>query len=153
MYKNIARSGDCRFGVLAVVSLSYSPTELKSASVADVDGKRFDVVVIGGTPAGVACAVRAAREGLPVLLVQHNHHIGGMMTNGLMQWDALYGGPRAPSLQRTAGSISKSTTARHTAPTRATTKSCATPKSTIRSVGRTHIAEREFGRLVARREE
>jgi hypothetical protein len=40
--------------------------------------------------------VRAAREGLRVLIVQHNGHLGGMMTNGLMQWDGLYGGPRAP---------------------------------------------------------
>ena len=52
--------------------------------------------MVGGTPSGVACAVRAAREGCSVLLVQHNHHIGGMMANGLMQWDALYGGHRAP---------------------------------------------------------
>jgi hypothetical protein len=62
----------------------------------EVSGKTYDLVVIGGTPGGIACAVRAAREGLAVLLVQHNRHLGGMLTNGLMQWDALYGGPRAP---------------------------------------------------------
>lgn len=78
-----------------------SPKKLKvqpvrSSTAAEVDGKRYDVVVIGGTPGGIACAVRAAREGLSVLLVQHNRHIGGMLTNGLMQWDALYGGPRSP---------------------------------------------------------
>ena len=61
-----------------------------------MNGKAFEVVVVGGTPGGIACAVRAAREGLSVLLVQHNRHIGGMLTNGLMQWDALYGGPRSP---------------------------------------------------------
>src|SRR5262245_41527257 len=32
-----------------------------------VDGKAFDLIVVGGTPAGVATAVRAAREGLTVL--------------------------------------------------------------------------------------
>ncbi|MEP6670123.1 MAG: FAD-dependent oxidoreductase [Chthoniobacter sp.] len=62
----------------------------------EVAGKTYDLVVIGGTGSGVMCAVRAAREGCSVLLVQHNRHIGGMMTNGLMQWDALYGGARAP---------------------------------------------------------
>ena len=67
-----------------------------SAKRADVDGKSYDLVVVGGTPGGIACVVRAAREGLSVLLVQHNTHIGGMLTNGLMQWDALYGGPRSP---------------------------------------------------------
>jgi ribulose 1,5-bisphosphate synthetase/thiazole synthase len=69
---------------------------VRSSTAAEVDGKMFDVVVVGGTPGGIACAVRAAREGLRVLLVQHNRHIGGMLTNGLMQWDALYGGPRSP---------------------------------------------------------
>lgn len=31
-----------------------------------------------------------------MLLVQHKKQIGGMLTNGLMHWDALYGGPRTP---------------------------------------------------------
>lgn len=69
---------------------------VRSSTAAEVNGRAFDAVVVGGTPGGIACAVRAAREGLSVLLVQHNRHIGGMLTNGLMQWDALYGGPRSP---------------------------------------------------------
>jgi hypothetical protein len=69
---------------------------VRSSTAAEVNGKTYDLVVIGGTPGGIACAVRGAREGLSVLLVQHNKHIGGMLTNGLMQWDALYGGPRSP---------------------------------------------------------
>ena len=56
----------------------------------------YDLLVVGGTPAGVAAAVTAARAGLRVLLTQFNRHIGGMMTNGLMQWDAHYAGLRAP---------------------------------------------------------
>ena len=69
---------------------------VRSSTAAEVNGKAYDLVIIGGTPGGIACAVRGAREGLSVLLVQHNQHIGGMLTNGLMQWDALYGGPRSP---------------------------------------------------------
>ena len=76
-----------------------------SAKPADVDGKSYDLVVVGATPGGIACAVRAAREGLSVLLVQHNRHIGGMLINGLMQWDALYGGPRSPLFNEYAGMI------------------------------------------------
>ncbi len=76
------------------VRLQVKP--VRSSTARQVNGKAYDVIVIGGTPGGIACAVRAAREGLSVLLVQHNRHIGGMLTNGLMQWDALYGGPRAP---------------------------------------------------------
>jgi len=56
----------------------------------------YDLVVVGATPGGIACAVRAAREGLRVLLTNHTRHLGGMVTNGLCQWDAVYSGARAP---------------------------------------------------------
>lgn len=84
----------------------------QSVRSADVDGRNYDFVVIGGTASGVACAVRAAREGCSVLLVQHNRHIGGMLANGLMQWDALYGGPRAPLFTELLRNIEKDAIAR-----------------------------------------
>ena len=88
--------------------VSKEPVQLaKDAKPQDVDGKSYDLIVVGGTAGGVACAVRAAREGCTVLLVQHNRHIGGMMANGLMQWDALYGGPRAPLFSELLGNIEK----------------------------------------------
>ena len=55
-----------------------------------------DVFVVGGTPGGLACAVRAAREGLRVVLVNHTPVLGGMLANGLSLWDAFYDGARAP---------------------------------------------------------
>lgn len=85
----------------------------KEAKAGDVDGKKYDLVVVGGTAGGVACAVRAAREGCSVLLVQHNRHIGGMLANGLMQWDALYGGPRAPLFTELLRNIEKDAIARY----------------------------------------
>ncbi|MBM3858122.1 MAG: FAD-dependent oxidoreductase [Verrucomicrobia bacterium] len=70
---------------------------LKSAAKPqDVDGKTFDLVVIGGTPGGIACAVRAAREGLRVLLVNHTQHLGGFITSGGGGWEAPYDGLRSP---------------------------------------------------------
>ncbi len=84
-------------------SLKVRPA--RSAGAHEVNGKSYDLVVIGGTPGGIACAVRAAREGLSVLLTQHNRHIGGMLANGLMQWDALYGGPRSPIFDEYAAMI------------------------------------------------
>ncbi len=56
----------------------------------------FDVVVCGGTPAGIAAAIRAARGGHRVLLTQHTHHLGGMCVNGLGQWDAKSDHRRCP---------------------------------------------------------
>ena len=55
-----------------------------------------DLVVYGATPAGIACAVRAARDGVEVLLLHHHRHIGGMLANGLGTLDTLYEGPRSP---------------------------------------------------------
>lgn len=56
----------------------------------------YDVCVVGATPAGIAAAVRIARDGHRVLLTQHTRHIGGMCTNGLGQWDALSNHRRSP---------------------------------------------------------
>ncbi|OYW30996.1 MAG: hypothetical protein B7Z47_02455 [Chthoniobacter sp. 12-60-6] len=70
---------------------------LKSAAQAKgVNGRSYDLVVIGGTPGGIACAVRAAREGLSVLLVNHTQHLGGFSTSGAGGWEAPYDGLRSP---------------------------------------------------------
>ncbi len=42
-----------------------------------------DVVVIGGTPGGIAAAVTAARLGHAVMLVEYHKRIGGMSASGL----------------------------------------------------------------------
>jgi FAD-dependent oxidoreductase family protein len=44
---------------------------------------RADVVVYGGTAGGVITAVSAAREGLQVMLVTPDRHLGGMVSGGL----------------------------------------------------------------------
>lgn len=43
---------------------------------------RFDVVVCGSGPAGIAAAIQAAREGLHVALVEQGGCFGGNMTSG-----------------------------------------------------------------------
>lgn len=47
----------------------------------------IDVVVYGATPAGVAAAVNAGREGLSVVLVEETGHLGGMTSGGLSNTD------------------------------------------------------------------
>ena len=49
-----------------------------------------------GSPAGLSCAIRAAREGLTVVVVTHTPHLGGMLTSGLRVWDTQWEGRRAP---------------------------------------------------------
>jgi hypothetical protein len=47
-----------------------------------------DVLVVGGTPAGVAAAVAAARRGENVVLVARRNVLGGVLTDAMMdQWD------------------------------------------------------------------
>mgnify|MGYP003675366398 CR=1 FL=1 len=46
-----------------------------------------DIVVIGGTPGGIAAAITAARLGRQVLMTEYHPMIGAMMTNGLGKSD------------------------------------------------------------------
>lgn len=55
-----------------------------------------DLCIYQATPGGIAMAVRAAREGLNVVLVNHNDHLGGILSSGLGVWDTLWEGKRAP---------------------------------------------------------
>lgn len=45
--------------------------------------KKYDIVVVGGTPGGIMTAVAAAREGKSVAILERTSHIGGLPANGL----------------------------------------------------------------------
>src|SRR2546429_237087 len=82
-------------GTVLLAAAAPVPMEpIASVRPGDVDGKSYDLVVIGSTPGGIACAVRAAREGLTVLLVNHTRHLGGFITSGAGGWEAPYDGLR-----------------------------------------------------------
>jgi hypothetical protein len=121
----------------------------KDAEPAAVDGRTYDLVVIGGTGSGVMCAVRAAREGCSVLLVQHNRHLGGMMANGLMQWDALYGGPRAPLFTELLQNIERHYVATFGENSPDHQRMRYTHEHYPIGWAEPHVAEREFNRLAA----
>ena len=76
----ISRIAQAVLAVLLFVT-SVSPLAAFAAS-------RTDVLVIGGTPAGVAAAVAAARRGASVTLVAGRPVLGGVLTDATMdQWD------------------------------------------------------------------
>jgi hypothetical protein len=52
-----------------------------------VRGEQHDVIVYGGTPAGIAAALAAAESGERVLLVEPYSWVGGLVTNGLTHTD------------------------------------------------------------------
>lgn len=47
----------------------------------------YDLVVYGGTAAGVATAVSGARQGLKTVLLEPGNHVGGMVSGGLSGTD------------------------------------------------------------------
>lgn len=59
------------------------------------DGQEYDLIVIGGGPAGCAAAVAAGRAGAKVLLVEATGALGGMGTSGLVNaFDPMTDGKR-----------------------------------------------------------
>ncbi|MGV8095762.1 MAG: FAD-dependent oxidoreductase [Mangrovibacterium sp.] len=49
--------------------------------------KKYDLVVYGGTSAGIAAAIEASRTGKSVILIEPTDRIGGLTTGGLGQTD------------------------------------------------------------------
>ncbi|MFW5781444.1 MAG: FAD-dependent oxidoreductase [Bacteroidota bacterium] len=47
----------------------------------------YDIMVVGGTPAGIMAAIAAGRMGSKVILTEYHNHIGGMSTSGLGKSD------------------------------------------------------------------
>lgn len=78
---------------LALVVL-LSVADLRALSLRE---EQADVVVYGGTPAGVAAAVAASREGASVLLLEETRKVGGLLSSGLstaeyhQNWDCFTG--------------------------------------------------------------
>lgn len=69
---------------------------MPSKAIAKAKSIHADVCIYEATPGGIAMAVRAAREGLSVVLVNHHEHLGGILSSGLGVWDTLWEGKRAP---------------------------------------------------------
>jgi NADPH-dependent 2,4-dienoyl-CoA reductase/sulfur reductase-like enzyme len=49
--------------------------------------KNYDLVIYGGTSAGVSAAIQASRMGKTVILIEPTNRIGGLTTGGLGQTD------------------------------------------------------------------
>ena len=52
----------------------------------EITSQKFDVIVVGGEPEGVAAAVSAARNGAKTLLIEHREGLGGLLTFGMLNF-------------------------------------------------------------------
>jgi len=95
----------------ALVALLFaSVTAIFPASGPAAEGGgplQADVVVVGGTPSGIAAAISAARQGRTVLLLERYDHIGGLPANGLGATDGRAGGLFAEFARRVLADYSR----------------------------------------------
>src|SRR6266566_2070063 len=60
------------------------------SSTAETGRRIYDVVVVGGGPAGSAAAIQAARLGAQTLLVEKNGVLGGTTTSAAINYPGLF---------------------------------------------------------------
>ncbi|SDL32645.1 FAD-dependent oxidoreductase [Kriegella aquimaris] len=58
-----------------------------AVQIGTAQSKKYDIVVYGGTSAGVAAAIQASRMGKSVVLIEPTNRVGGLTTGGLGQTD------------------------------------------------------------------
>jgi flavin-dependent dehydrogenase len=75
--------------LLALANIQTSAVE-DSPDAVTTNPLTYDVVVIGGTPAGVAAAIAAGRAGKTVILIEQSPVLGGMNASGVIRLDDLY---------------------------------------------------------------
>ncbi len=59
----------------------------KNKGIITQNPNQFDIVIYGGTSAGIAAAIQASRMGNSVVLIEPTNRIGGLTTGGLGQTD------------------------------------------------------------------
>ena len=60
---------------------------LEVFGIVSLNAKEYDIVIYGGTSAGISAAIQSSRMGKTVLLIEPTSRIGGLTTGGLGQTD------------------------------------------------------------------
>lgn len=71
--------------LILIILIFYKSQGLWQAH--DRDASNYDIIIYGGTSAGITAAVQASRMGKSVLLLEPGERIGGLTTGGLGQTD------------------------------------------------------------------
>ncbi len=89
-----------RLAVLATFPLAIFAAGLHVAAGGPAIPAHVQVLVVGGTPAGIAAAIAAARAGMTTLLVEPREEIGGDITLSWLNMLDLNRGPTGEPLTR-----------------------------------------------------
>ena len=65
--------------ILLLISIAFC-TVVKAQP--DPGKKKYDLVIVGGTPAGIMAAISSARLGKTSLILERTSHVGGLPANG-----------------------------------------------------------------------
>jgi len=76
------------FHILTAAILCVYTFPLEHGSAAEPTAREADVVIYGGTSAGVMAAVQVRRMGKSCVLIEPGHHLGGLSSSGLGRTDA-----------------------------------------------------------------
>jgi len=74
-------------GILVCLAAFFSTLVAEAAEPNDRAPERFDVVIVGGTPAGIMAAIAIARSEHRAVILERGRHIGGLPANGLGNTD------------------------------------------------------------------
>ncbi|SFS70106.1 FAD dependent oxidoreductase [Porphyromonadaceae bacterium NLAE-zl-C104] len=72
--------------IIQALSLSFILLILNYSAIFG-QNKKYDVVIYGGTSAGIASAIQTSRMGKSVVIIEPTHRLGGLTTGGLGQTD------------------------------------------------------------------
>jgi len=76
---------DSKWTIIVLVLLTTMISEV--FGITSVKQKEYDIVIYGGTSAGIAAAIQSSRMGKSVILIETTSRIGGLTTGGLGQTD------------------------------------------------------------------
>jgi len=76
------------FIVTALLLALYVPSGIANENFGSAND--YDVVVIGGTPAGVAAAIAAGRANKSVIIIEQSPVLGGVLSSGVIRLDDRY---------------------------------------------------------------